>query len=43
MTPYKTLDPSDLVLRLGNGHAHRDVDLEFWNLYSLAFGLRDQL
>ena len=43
MTPYKTLDPSDLVLSLGNGHAHRDVDLEFWALYLLAFGLRDQL
>lgn len=43
MTPYKTLDPSDLALRLGNGPAHRDVDLEFWSLYSLAFELRDQL
>lgn len=43
MTPYKTLDPSDLVLRLGNGPAHRDVDLEFWSLYSLAFELRDLL
>lgn len=29
MTPCKTLDPSDLALRLGNGPAHRDVDLEF--------------
>jgi len=43
VTPYKTLDPSDLVLRLGNGPAHRDVDLEFWSLYSLAFELRDLL
>ena len=43
MTPYKTLDPSDLVLRLGNGSAHRDGDLEFWGLYSLAFEFRDQL
>lgn len=41
VTPYKTLDPSDLVLRLGNGPAHRD--LEFWSLYSLAFELRDLL
>lgn len=43
MTPYKTLDPPDWALRLGSGPAHRDVDLEFWSLYSLAFELRDQL
>ena len=43
MTPHKTLDPADQVLRLGNGPAHRDVDLEFWDLYLLAFELRGQL
>ena len=43
MTPYKTLAPSDWALRLGSDPAHRDVDLEFWGLYSLAFELRDQI
>ena len=43
VTPYKTLDPADLALRLGSSPAHRDVDLEFWGLYSLVFELRDQL
>jgi hypothetical protein len=43
MTPYKTLDPADLALRLGSGPAHRDADLELWDLYLLAFELRDPL